>query len=124
MTAFHFYDSFPANFHLINWVADSIKVVILTEDYDFSRKHQKVDLRGEIPNSEQVLAGRTITADDGAKYMADDLKWERVTWASARYAVLYHESDTLIGCLDFGESVGRTSSFTIEWPEGVVFSLG
>jgi len=145
----HLYDNFVSNVlggmtagetvRTIDWLSDSIKVMLTTSTYVPNRSIHKFksDITNELPATGgyvaggTALAGKTIALDAVNHIMtmdANDTLWAASTLTNARIAVIYDDraaaaaDKELIGYVDFGVDMSSAGvDFTIQWNASGIF---
>lgn len=125
----------------VDWLSDTIKVMLLTDSYVPSQVNQVS--RNDINDSYEVagtgytaggatLTTKTLTTDSTnriIKFGADNVSWGSSTITNARYAIVYDDTPStksdkvLLCCIDFGGyKTSNGNTFTIQWGgNGVTF---
>jgi hypothetical protein len=121
---------------LVDFSADSIKVILLNNSHAFDADH---DVLTDISTNELATAGGytaggvaignpTVTQDDTnncATFDGNDVAWTSATF-SAYHAALYNDtvSDNLVASIDFGGLKSVTAgTFTISWSANGIYRL-
>lgn len=123
----------------IDWVNDSIKVMLVTSTYTPNQDtHDYLDdVTNEVTGTGYTAGGAAIAncslAYDGATNKAT-LDGDNVSWANstitARYAVIYDDTPAtnatkpLLGYVDFGQDESSSNgTFEIQWNVAGIFEI-
>lgn len=113
---------------LFYWITggDTIKAVIMTEDYEFDETHETYnDLSNEVSAMNYTVGGQTLTVIDPAVISvedriimdANDLTIEDFTVTFRKIAIVdaYWNPAHLICFIDLGENITPVGDYTFVW---------
>lgn len=135
-----FYNGFKGKIGTIDWASAGVdvKAMLVADTYtpDIDADVYISDVTGEVSGTGYTAGGQSLankavvvdTANDVAKYDADDVTWTGTT-ITARGAVLYVDTGTpttsdLICYIDFASNKTTSAGdFVIQWNADGVFKL-